>query len=114
MNKFILLFRGSEVYKPDQSAEALDALKTKMISWVLDLTAKGLHVASEPMQRHGRQVIGSERTVIDGAYGRESEIVGGCTIVLANDIDAAVDIARACPILETNATIEVREIQNVQ
>jgi len=108
----MLLFRGSEVYQTDKAPEALDELKTNMINWVTDLSARGLHVASEPFLRTGRSV-GPGGTVTDGLYGLPEDIIGGCTIVLADDIDGAVSIATACPILDTNAMIEVRAIQSI-
>jgi len=114
MEKFMLVFRGSEVYQPGQSPEALESLKLKMIQWVGGLTKTGVHVASEPLQRVGKQVIGTKKTVIDTPFGQAKEMIGGCTMVQANDINDAVEIAKSCPILETNATIEVRQVQNVE
>lgn len=113
MEKFILLFRGSDVYQPTQSPEALQALTLKMIDWLGDLSKKGQHVASERLHRAGTQVIGTTKTVINTPFGEAREILGGCTIVQAKDITEAVEIARACPILETNANIEIRQIQTV-
>ena len=113
MEKFMLLFRGSDVYQPGQSPEALQALKQKMIHWVGHLAEKGVHVASEPLQPTGKQVNGTKKTVTDGPFGQAKEIIGGCTIVQAKDLYEAVEIAKACPILETNASIEVRPIQSV-
>lgn len=37
----MLLFRGSDVYLPNQSPEALQALKEKMIDWVIGLSQRG-------------------------------------------------------------------------
>ncbi|HEY5748852.1 MAG TPA: YciI family protein [Chryseolinea sp.] len=113
MEKFMLLFRGSDVYQPGQSPDALDALKEKMIHWLTDLSEKGTHVASEPLQTTGKQVWGTKKTVTDRPFGEAREIIGGCTIVQAKDIDEAVEIARGCPILESNANIEVRPIQQM-
>lgn len=113
MEKFILLFRGSDVYQPGQSPEALQALTIKMIDWLGDLSKKGMHVASERLQRTGKQVNGTKKTVTDSPFGEAKEIIGGCTIVLAKDFNEAVEIAKACPILESNAIIEVRPIQSV-
>jgi hypothetical protein len=48
MEKFMLLFRGSDVYQPGQSPESIQALKEKMMHWVADLSKKGVHIASEP------------------------------------------------------------------
>ena len=110
----MLLFRGSDVYQPGQSPEALQVLKQKMIHWVVDLSKKGVHVASEPLQPTGKHVNGAKKTVTDTPFGEAKEIIGGCTIVQAKDLNEAVEIAKGCPILESNASIEVRPIQNVE
>jgi len=110
MEKFMLLFRGSEVYQPDQSPEALQVLTQKMMNWLGDLNGKGMHVSSEKLKRSGAQVIGRKALITNSAFGDLKEVVGGCTIVQARSIEEAVEAAKACPILETNATIEVRPI----
>lgn len=110
----MLLFRGSDVYQPGQSPEALETLKHKMIVWLSDLSAKGIHVASEPLKSIGKQVIGAKKIVTDLPFGIGREIIGGCTIVQATDIDEAVEIAKGCPIVATNANIEVRPIQKIE
>ena len=110
----MFLFRGSDVYQPGQSPEALQALKQKMVDWVVDLSKKGVHIASEPLQPTGKQVSSTKKTVTDNPFGTAKEIVGGCTIVQARDINEAVEIAKGCPILESNANIEVRLIQQVE
>jgi hypothetical protein len=113
MEKFILVFRGSNVYQPGQPPEALEALKQKMIHWLSDLSNKGAHVASEPLQRSGKHVSGNKKIVTDGPFGAAREIIGGCTIVQAKDINEAVEIAKSCPILESDANVEVRPIQKM-
>jgi hypothetical protein len=114
MEKFMLLFRGSDVYLPGQPPEALEALKQKMFDWVVDLNKKGAHVASEPLQPTGKHVGGAKKIVTDAPFGQAKEIIGGSTIVLAEDINEAVELAKGCPILESNANIEVRPIQKVE
>ncbi len=84
-----------------------------MIHWVVDLTKKGVHVTSEPLQPAGKHVSGTKKTVTDAPFGEANEIIGGCTIVQAKDITEAVEIAKGCPILESHANIEVRPIQKV-
>ena len=110
----MLLFRGSDVYQPGQPPEALEALKQKMFDWVVDLSKKGVHVASEPLEPGGKHVNGAKKTVIDSPIGAPREIIGGCTIVQAEDINEAIELAKACPILESNASIEVRPVQKVE
>jgi len=112
MEKFIFLFRGSDVYQPGQSPESLQALKQKLIHWLIDLSEKGVHIASEPLQPTGKQVSGKKKTVTDAPFGEGKETIGGCTIVQAKDLHEALEIAKGCPILESDANIEVRPIQN--
>jgi hypothetical protein len=114
MEKFMLIFRGSDVYQPGQSPESLQVLKQKMIDWVIDLSKKGVHVASEPLQPGGKQVSGTKKTVTDSPFGEAREIIGGATIVQVKDINEAVEIAKGCPILESNANIEIRPIQKTE
>jgi len=85
MEKFMLLFRGSDVYQPGQTPEALQALKQKLIHWVGDLSKKGVHVASEPLEPAGKQVSGTKKTVTDSPFGEGREIIGGCKGLLDHD-----------------------------
>ncbi|MGY3212015.1 YciI family protein [Mucilaginibacter sp. HD30] len=112
MEKFMLLFRGSDVYQPDQSPEDLQALKEKMMNWVMDLVNQEIHVSSEPLEQTGKQVNGNKKIVIDQPFGEGKAVIGGCTIIQVKNIDEAIAIAQSCPILETNANIEVRAIQS--
>jgi hypothetical protein len=114
MEKFILLFRGGDEHKPGQSPEALQALVQKMMSWIGGLAAKGQHVGGEPLQRTGKQVSGTNKTVTDGPFVEAKEIIGGYTIVLAKDINEAVELAKACPILDSNGSVEVRLLQKME
>jgi len=113
MEHFMLLFRGSDVYQPVQSPESQQTLKQKMLHWVGDLSKKGVHVNSEPLQPTGKHVSGAKKIVTDAPFGGVKEIIGGCTIVQTKDIDEAVEIAKGCPILESNANIEVRPVQKM-
>ena len=113
MQKFILLFRGSDVYLPDQSPEALQQLTDQMMIWVGGLMHRGQHVSSEKFKRTGQQLSGIPQTMQDQPYGDPTERLGGCTIILAADMDEAIAIAKACPILSSHASIEIRSIESV-
>lgn len=110
MEKFILLFRGSDAYEADESSGALDALTEKMMDWLGNIAKKGQHVYSEKFHRSGKQIGGNALESTGIPLGNAKDIIGGCTVVLAENFDAAVAIAEACPILASNATIEVRQI----
>jgi len=109
----MLVFRGSEVYEPGQSPEDLQELTEKMMIWVGDLIQTGAHVASERLHRRGVQVYGREKAIQEVPFGMAAAIIGGCTIVQAKNIGEATEIAKKCPILGTNANIEIRQIQSL-
>ena len=56
-------------------------------------------MASERLQWIGKQVIRIQKVVTDYPFGDGGEIIGGCTIVVAKDINEAVEIGKACPVL---------------
>ena len=114
MEKFMYLFRGGDAHKQGASPQALKALVQEMMTWMGDLSKKGLIAGGEPLQREGMQVSGTQKIVSDGPYIEAKEIVGGFVIVHAKDINEAVELAKTCPIVEGNGRIEVRPIQKME
>ena len=110
MEKFMLLFRGSEVYEAGQSPEALQILTQRMMNWVGEMSEKGIHVSSEKLERTGKLVEASKNTITDQSIADTVDMIGGCTIIQATGMEEALEIAKRCPILETSATIEIRPI----
>ena len=57
----------------------------------------------------GRTLRGKE--VLDGPFPEAKEIIGGFSIVQAANYDAAVEVAKECPIMfMPGASIEIREM----
>ena len=115
MEKFMLLFRGGENHASNaQDSQAAADIMKAWIKWMGDLGQNGILVSAEPLQPTGKQVIGKNKTVNDGAYMEANETVGGYLIVNAKDIDEAVEISKGCPIFTENGKVEVRPIQTMQ
>lgn len=111
MEKFMYLFRGG--MDTTQSAEAQQAQMQKWYTWIDGLNKKGSYVAGDPLLPSGKKLIGKKKTVTDGPFIEAKEMVGGYLIVLANDINDAVEISKDCPIFETDGSLEVRQIQKM-
>ena len=77
------------------------------------LMQNGTMVAADPLLPSGKLIIGSGKKVMDGPYTAQGEQVGGYLIVNANDLDAAVEIAKGCPIFKEEGKVEVRPIQKL-
>ena len=61
----------------------------------------------------GRILTGKKMSVTDGPFGETKDIVGGYLVVTASNLDSATELARGCPILANNGTVEVRELREM-
>ena len=109
MSDFVYLFRIGEAAQRDAMGTPERAQKSmqRWMEWMGKLEADGhLKDRGQPLDRAGKVVRGKQRTVTDGPYVEAKEIIVSFTIIQADDYDAALAIARACP---PGHTIEIRE-----
>ncbi|MCS3795862.1 YciI family protein [Niastella sp. OAS944] len=113
MKDFMFIFRGAA----DQysfSAEEMQQHMQKWFAWIDELKAKNLYVAGEPLTPEGKTVKGPKALVTDGPFTESKELVGGFFIIKASSLSEATEIAKGCPDLALNGTVEVREIMKVE
>ena len=112
MNQYFFLFRGGDARLASESAEYQQAHMQKWMQWMGALGEKGQLVGAEPLHPTGKQVSGTKKTVTDGPYMEGKEMVGGYLMCKAESYDAAVEVAKGCPILDfEDGVVEIREIQ---
>jgi hypothetical protein len=56
------------------------------------------------------RVVNPKKVVTDGPFVESKEIVGGYSIVQADSIDAAAELAKGCPGLLAGGRVEVRTL----
>lgn len=112
MTEFVYLYRG---YELPASPEEMQKKTAKWMAWLKDLSDKG-HVKSfgEPLQPAGMVVKGKNKQVIDGPFAEAKDVVGGYSLIVAKDIEQAVEFALACPIFEDGGSVEVRPIGQLE
>ncbi len=107
-NKYLLLYRttSSEPSTP-RSPQEMTAMLAQWREWqqafpsIIDL--------GNALKPTGRGIAG--KVVTDGPTVESKELISGYSIVAAADYEAAVVVARACPILfMPGARVEVREL----
>jgi hypothetical protein len=108
MAKFLFVYRGSnEVYAkmtPEQRQQNME----KWGNWIREALQKGWMVdPGQALTQEGRVVKGN-RVVTDGPFVESKEIVGGFSIVQADTIAAAAELAKECPALLAGGSVEVR------
>ena len=116
MSQFLYLYRMTDTAReramgsPEQAQQNMQ----KWMAWMRELDAKGhLKDRGQPLERTGKVVRGQQKTVTDGPFTEAKDLVGGFTLVEANDIDQAVELSRGCPILEGGGSVEVRPVMKM-
>ena len=114
MAKYMFVFRGGLVTKPDASPDQMQAHFQKWVTWFGELQARG-EVAGDPLQSGGATLRGPAKTLTDGPYAEMKDLVGGYAILEAESQEAAVELAKGCPIFEDhdNGSVEVRPIADM-
>ena len=108
MKDYLFLFRGGKPAASKTEAEN----KAEMQAWgayMGDLTKKGQLAGGLPLVSGGKTVTGNATIHTPVNSGTEG-IVGGYLIVKADSIEAATELAKACPHIENQGNVEVREI----
>jgi hypothetical protein len=87
----------------------------RYMQWLNGLRDSGQYVASFKLHdQTGRRLTIRGGEVIDGPFIESKDAVGGIFIIDAESLDAAADIARACPNLDVqHGYMEVRVIEIV-
>jgi hypothetical protein len=112
MKDFMLLFRGaSQQY--GFSPEEMQGHMQKWFAWVDQLKSKNIYVSGEPLLPDGKTVAGKKAIVTDGPFAESKEIIGGFFIIKAASIEEATEIAKDCPDLPLEGTVEVREVMKM-
>ena|ERR1051326_1881475 len=112
-NDFLYLFRGGA--DPRQmTPEQMQQNMNRWFSWIGELRSQGRFKAGQPLGDAGKVLSGSKGSgITDGPYAEGKEEVGGYLIVTARDLDEAVSLARGCPILDNDGTVEVRPLEKL-
>ena len=86
----------------------------KWLAWMKDLTASGnLKDPGQPLEAEGKVVKGRGRAVTDGPFAEAKDLVGGYTLIEADSLAHAAQLASGCPILEFDGSVEVRPIMKM-
>lgn len=109
MSKFMYLFRSNQTANQSISAEQMQQNLKKWMDWK-DTLEKNGHVKQfgERLDGTGKVVKGTAKSVTDGPYVEVKDFVQGYLLVEANDLNQAVELAKDCPILERDGTVEIR------
>ena len=117
MSEFIFLYRNgrSEDDWQKRSPEEMQKVMQKWMAWFKELEQKGkLKDAGQPLEPTGQVVKSRQKGVTDGPFTETKDIVGGYSLVEANDLAEAVELSKGCPLLDReDGVIEVRPVMKM-
>lgn len=110
MNEYVFLIRFGmgKTLTPEQQTLNTENWGNLIQRW----TEQGVFVGSSLITQPGFVVSGLERNVSQGFVADADFRMSSVIRVLAANLDDAVEMAKACPTLDYEATVEVREVQN--
>ena len=111
MANFLFVYRNSTESYGSMSPEEMQQMLQKWQAWISEGLRQGWMVeAGDGLKKEGR-VVNARKVVSDGPFIEVKEMVGGFSIVRADTLDAAAELAKSCPIFLRGGTVEVRPLQ---
>lgn len=110
MAKFMYVFRGGGYATGELSPTELQKHLAKWNAWSEGLRAAGKLGIAQALSHPatGKTVRGREKVVTDGPYAESKDLVSGVLVVDAASLEEAAELARGCPILDFDGSVEVR------
>jgi len=108
MNQYLLLFRRDVDFQ--LSPEQLQKITKPWMDWMGSIAAQNkLGERGNRLDSTGK-VVKPNNVVTNGPYVEMKEAIGGYTMIKADSLDEAVELAKGCPILAVGGNVEVRPI----
>lgn len=110
MKDFLLVFRMNAGEMPKSSPEEMQANTKRWMDWIGSIAAQNKLTDRGNRLAPSGKVLKPNNVIADGPYTEIKESIGGYSIIKADDIDEAAEIAKGCPGLSMGGSVEVREI----
>lgn len=107
MAKYMFVYRDPAEQKSPPSPEQMQSFLAMWGEW-FQKHAAAIVDGGDGLLPSGK-VLHGDGTVSDGPYVEAKEVIGGYSVIQADSYDAAVAIARECPIAKIGGAIEIRE-----
>ena len=113
MANFLFIFRNDPTVLRKRTSEEMQNNHENWDRWLKEGNERGWLVdMGDGLKPEGR-LVNAHRIVTDGPFAESKEVVGGFTIVRAQTIDEAAQIAKGCPMFlkgGAGGTVEVRPL----
>lgn len=110
MKDFLFVFRNDYKAIEQRSPEEMQNSMKKWMDWMGNFAAQNKLIDRGNRLHSAGKLVNPGNVITDGPYADIKELIGGYTLVRAESLDDATEMAKNCPILDIGGTVEVREI----
>ncbi|MDB5257512.1 MAG: transcription initiation protein [Chitinophagaceae bacterium] len=111
MKEFLLVFRRDfDSNEVQPSPEQFQAMMKNWQDWMGSLAAQNKLVSAGNRLASEGKVVRPGNVLTDGPYVELKEAIGGYTIIRADSLEEAAELAKGCPVLAIKGNVEVRTI----
>jgi hypothetical protein len=110
MANFLFLYRGNTEGRSSMTPEQIQENMQQWGNWIRQALKQGWMVdPGDALTPEGR-VVNPKKVITDGPFVEAKECIGGYSIIKADNINAAAELAKGCPGLLTGGRVEVRPL----
>lgn len=113
MKEFLFIYRRDVNNIPKGSPQEMQNETKRWMDWIGSIAAQNKLVNRGNRLDISGKVVKSLNLVTDGPYAETKESIGGYSIVKADTIEEASEMAKGCPVFSIGGTVEVREISTI-
>ncbi len=113
MKDFLLVFRMDYSNMPVATPEQAQAMTKRWMDWIAGISTQGKLADRGNRLENTGKVIRPNNVITNGPFTEIKESLGGYSIIKADSYDAAMEIAKGCPVLSVGGNVEVREVSKL-
>ena len=110
MKDYLLVYRADFSFMGNRTPEELQANTKRWMDWIGSIAAQNKLTDRGNRLDPSGKVLKSDNIVTNGPYAEIKETIGGYSIINADSYEAAIELAKGCPVLAVGGNVEVREI----
>jgi hypothetical protein len=115
MKDYLLILKTQGSVWTDLSPEQLQKHLENGGAYIGNLIKEGKLKNANPVDKGSRVITGSNGVLKDGPYNESKEVIAGYFHIIADDMDEAIEIAKANPIFnDIPTTIEVHPMMAIK
>jgi hypothetical protein len=111
MKEFVLIYRSELIPEIKVTPEGMLAVSKEWENWIGGFAAQNRLVSRGVRLGNAGKDVNPGNVVTDGPFAEIKELIGGLSIIRAESLEEATEMAKGCPILNVpGGTVEVRDI----